>query len=72
MCSQTDCLGGKKHRTNSPFNVVRDLEVGLEHQFGKALALTVTYVWAKRTDRQNVPYPIRDGEILRTQLQRNF
>ncbi len=31
--------GGKKHRTNSPFNVVRELEVGLEYQFSKALEL---------------------------------
>ena len=64
--------GGKKHRTNSPFNVVRELEVGLEYQFGKALELTVAYVWTKRTDTQTAPYPIRDGEILRTQLQWNF
>jgi hypothetical protein len=65
-------MGGKKHRTNSPFNVVRELEVGLEYQFGKALELTVAYVWTKRTDTQTAPYPIRDGEILRTQLQWNF
>ena len=64
--------GGKKHRTNSPFNVVRELEVGLEYQFGKALELTVAYVWTKRTDTQTAPYPIRDGEIIRTQLQWNF
>ena len=64
--------GGKKHRTNSPFNVVRELEVGLEYQFGKALELTVAYVWTKRTDTQTAPYLIRDGEILRTQLQWNF
>ncbi|MDZ4855366.1 MAG: porin [Nitrospirota bacterium] len=64
--------GGKKHRTNSPFNVVRELEVGLEYQFSKALELTVAYAWMKRTDTQNAPYPIRDGEILRTQLQWNF
>jgi hypothetical protein len=64
--------GGKKHRTNSPFNVVRELEVGLEYQFSKALELTVAYAWVKRTDTQNAPYPIRDGEILRTQLQWNF
>ena len=64
--------GGKKHRTNSPFNVVRELEVGLEYQFSKALELTIAYAWMKRTDTQNAPYPIRDGEILRTQLQWNF
>jgi len=64
--------GGKKHRTNSPFNVVREFEVGLEYQFGKALELTVAYAWTKRTDTQNAPFSIRDGEILRTQLQWNF
>jgi phosphate-selective porin O/P len=65
-------MGGKKHRTNSPFNVVREFEVGLEYQFGKALELTVAYAWTKRTDTQTAPYPIRDGEMLRTQLQWNF
>ncbi len=64
--------GGKKHRTNSPFNVVRELEVGLEYQFSKALELTVAYAWMKRTDTQTAPFSIRDGEILRTQLQWNF
>jgi hypothetical protein len=64
--------GGKKHRTNSPFNVVREVELGLEYQFGKALELTVAYAWTKRTDTQTAPYPIHDGQILRTQLQWNF
>ncbi|MBC7838038.1 MAG: porin, partial [Nitrospiraceae bacterium] len=64
--------GGKKHRTNSPFNVVRELEVGLEYQFSKSLELTVAYAWMKRTDTQNAPYPIRDGVVIRTQLQWNF
>jgi predicted porin len=64
--------GGKKHRTNSPFNVVRELEVGLEYQFSKALELTVAYAWMKRTDTQTAPFSIRDGEVLRTQLQWNF
>ena len=64
--------GGKKHRTNSPFNVVRELEVGLEYQFSKALELTVAYAWMKRTDTQTAPFSIRDGEVIRTQLQWNF
>jgi len=64
--------GGKKHRTNSPFNVVREVEVGLEYQFGKALELTVAYAWTKRTDTQTAPYAIHDGQLLRTQLQWNF
>jgi hypothetical protein len=64
--------GGKKHRTNSPFNVVRELEVGLEYQFSKALELTVAYAWTKRTDTITAPNNIRDGEILRFQLQWNY
>ncbi|TKB68201.1 MAG: porin [Nitrospira sp.] len=64
--------GGKKHRTNSPFNVVRELEVGVEYQFSKALELTVAYAWSKRTDTITAPYAIRDGEILRFQLQWNY
>jgi hypothetical protein len=64
--------GGKKHRTNSPFNAVRELEVGLEYHFSKALELTVAYAWMKRTDTQNAPYAIHDGQLVRTQLQWNF
>ncbi|MGH7146989.1 MAG: porin [Nitrospiraceae bacterium] len=64
--------GGKKHRTNSPFNVVREVELGLEYQFGKALELTVAYAFTKRTDTQTAPYPIRDGQIFRAQVQWNF
>ena len=65
-------MGGKKHRTNTPYNVVRELELGLEYQFAKALELTVAYVWTKRTDTINAPYNIQDGQILRTQVQWNF
>jgi Phosphate-selective porin O and P len=64
--------GGKKHRTNSPFNVVREVEAGLEYQFGPALELTVAYAWSKRTDTVTAPYPIRDGQVIRAQLQWNF
>ena len=64
--------GGKKHRINSPFNVVRETEVGVEYQFSKALELTVAYAWTKRTDTITAPYSIRDGEILRFQLQWNY
>jgi hypothetical protein len=64
--------GGKKHRTNTPFNVVREVELGLEYQFSKALELTVAYSWMKRTDTQTAPYNIQDGQVLRTQLQWNF
>ena len=64
--------GGKKHRTNSPFNVVRELEVGLEYQFSRALELTVAYAWMKRTDTINAPYDIHDGQVVRCQLQWNY
>jgi hypothetical protein len=64
--------GGKKHRTNSPFNVVRELEVGLEYQFSRALELTVAYAWMKRTDTINAPYEIHDGQVVRCQLQWNY
>jgi Phosphate-selective porin O and P len=64
--------GGKKHRTNAPFNVVREWEVGAEWQFGKALELTIAYARSRRTDTQTAPYAIREGDIVRTQLQWNF
>jgi Phosphate-selective porin O and P len=64
--------GGKKHRTNTPFNVVREVEVGVEYQIAKALELTVAYAWMKRTDTQLAPYNIQDGQVLRTQVQWNF
>jgi hypothetical protein len=64
--------GGKKNRINSPFNVVRETEVGLEYQFNKALELTVAYAWMKRTDPQTAPYAIHDGQVIRFQLQWNY
>lgn len=64
--------GGKKHRTNTPFNVVREWEVGAEWQFGKALEVTIAYAKSRRTDTQTAPYAIREGDIVRTQVQWNF
>lgn len=64
--------GGKKHRTNAPFNVVREWEVGMEWQLAKALEFTIAYARSRRTDTQTAPYPIREGDIVRTQLQFNF
>lgn len=64
--------GGKKHRTNSPYNVVREWEVGMEWQIAKALEFTIAYARSRRTDTQTAPYPIREGDIVRTQLQWNF
>jgi len=64
--------GGKKHRTNSPFNVVREWEVGMEWQIAKSLEFTIAYARSRRTDTQTAPYNIREGDIVRTQLQFNF
>src|SRR6266850_317432 len=63
--------GGRKNVTNSPFNVVRETELGLEYQFNKALELTVAYAWMKRTDTATFPYAIHDGQLVRFQLQWN-
>jgi hypothetical protein len=64
--------GGKKHRTNSPYNVVREWEVGMEWQIAKSLEFTIAYARSRRTDTQTAPYNIREGDIVRTQLQYNF
>jgi hypothetical protein len=64
--------GGKKNRINSPFNVVRETEVGVEYQINKALELTVAYAWMKRTDPTTAPYNIHDGQLVRFQLQWNY
>jgi hypothetical protein len=64
--------GGRKNVTNSPSNVVRETELGLEYQFNKALELTVAYAFTKRTDTINAPYPTRSGELVRFQLQWNY
>jgi hypothetical protein len=64
--------GGRKNVTNSPFNVVRETEVGLEYQFNKALELTVAYALMKRTDTATAPYVIHDGQLVRFQLQWNY
>jgi len=63
---------GKKHRTNTPFNVVREWELGVEWHISKALEFTIAYARSRRTDTQTAPYPIREGDIVRTQLQYNF
>jgi Phosphate-selective porin O and P len=64
--------GGKKHRTNMPVNVVREWEVGAEWQFTKSLEITIAYARSRRTDTQTAPYAIREGDIVRTQLQWNY
>ena len=64
--------GGKKNRINSPFNVVRETELGVEYQINRALELTVAYAWMKRTDPTAAPYAIHDGQLVRFQLQWNY
>ena len=64
--------GGRKNVTNSPDNSVRETELGVEYQFNKALELTVAYAWMDRTDNMNAPYVMRDGQLVRFQLQWNY
>ena len=64
--------GGRKNVTNSPHNTVRETELGVEYQFNKALELTVAYAWMDRTDNSTAPYVMRDGQVLRFQLQWNY
>jgi Phosphate-selective porin O and P len=64
--------GGRKNVNNSPFNVVRETELGVEYQINRALELTVAYSWMKRTNTQTAPYPIEDGQVVRFQLQWNY
>lgn len=42
-------FGGKKFFDNAPRYSVRELEIGLEYQFNKAVELTVEYTWTQRT-----------------------
>jgi predicted porin len=64
--------GGKKNRTNAPFNTVRETELGVEYLFNKALEFTVAYAWMARTDTINAPYLLQEGEVVRFQLQWNY
>jgi hypothetical protein len=42
--------GGKKFEPNAPRYTVRELELGLEYQFNRALELTVMYTFTNRTN----------------------
>jgi hypothetical protein len=42
-------FGGKKFEQNAPNNSVRELELGFEYQFNKAVELTFAYTWTQRT-----------------------
>lgn len=50
--------GGKKHEANAPRNTVREIELGLEYQFNRALELTVMYTWTQRTSSDATLLPV--------------
>jgi hypothetical protein len=54
--------GGKKHEANAPRNTVRELEIGLEFQFNRALELTFMYTFTQRTsaDASTIPASCAD------------
>lgn len=64
--------GGRKNRTNAPFTVVREWEVGLEWQMARALEFTIAWANTERTNTRTAPYAIEEGNIIRTQLQWNY
>jgi hypothetical protein len=63
--------GGKKFETNVPRYHVKELEIGLEWQFLKALELTLAYDMSDRTSSR-APYYREKGHITRVQLQVNY
>ncbi len=64
--------GGRKNRTNAPFAVVREWEVGVEWQFARALEFVIAYARTERTNTRTAPFEIQEGDIIRTQLQWNY
>lgn len=50
--------GAKKHEANAPRNTVREIELGLEYQFNRALELTVMYTWTQRTSSDATLLPV--------------
>ena len=70
-------MKGKGHRISratlyNTIELLLDSELITRHQFGKNLEVTVAYVRSKRTDTQTAPYPIHEGDIVRTQVQWSF
>lgn len=63
--------GGKKFDTNAPRYSVRELELGAEWQFSKALELTGAYMISDRTSSR-APYTQQQGHVTRLQLQVNY
>jgi len=49
--------GGKKHEENAPRHTVRELELGLEYQFNRAVELTVMYTFTGRTSSDGATIP---------------
>lgn len=67
--------GGKKHEANAPRNVVRELELGIEYQFNKAVELVGMYTFTQRTSAVATgpnPYQEHYGNLIRFQLQWNY
>ena len=50
--------GGRKFEANAPRNTVREIELGLEYQFNRALELTVMYTWTQRTSSTATQLPV--------------
>jgi hypothetical protein len=63
--------GGKKHEANAPRYHVRDVELGVEWQFSKAVELTLLYAISNRTS-SSFPYNQEQGHLGRAQLQVNY
>lgn len=64
--------GGRKNRTNTPFTIVREWEIGLEWQFARALEFVIAYARTERTNTRTPPFEIQEGDMIRTQLQWNY
>ncbi len=67
--------GGKKHEPNAPENRVRELELGIEYQFSRAVELVTSYSFTERTSADRTgpnPYQSHYGNLLRFQLQWNY
>jgi hypothetical protein len=63
--------GGRKFETNTPRYSVRELELGAEWQFSKALELTGAYMISDRTSSR-FPYTQQQGHVTRLQLQVSY
>ena len=63
--------GGRKSDTNAPAQDLREVEIGLEWQFTKALELTSAWAWMDRNTTSS-PYPNVDAGLLRFQFQFNY